>query len=175
MSKQWLPGFGSFNVRTDVDACNCTWGLYGHRKRVCTGRLLWEKNHLLHRVRTCMIIAPGFLVRHSTNWAIFFEVIANGLSCVCMCFSGAEQSIWWHRSPADQACEKGQRWGEEDQEQVKGYKVSWSQSPISEQEWVPVLDLTVRLRVCTSLRFESKSAWPVSDLIAGVCTQSLIL
>ena len=26
-----------FNVRTDVDACDCTRGLYGHRKRVCTG------------------------------------------------------------------------------------------------------------------------------------------
>ena len=26
-----------FNVHTDVDACDCPWGLYGHRKRVCTG------------------------------------------------------------------------------------------------------------------------------------------
>ena len=25
------------NVRTDVDACDCTRGLYGHRRRVCTG------------------------------------------------------------------------------------------------------------------------------------------
>ena len=33
----WLPVFGICNVRTAVDACNCTRGLYGHRKRVCTG------------------------------------------------------------------------------------------------------------------------------------------
>ena len=32
----WLPAFGIFNVRTDVDACDCTRVLYGHRKRVCT-------------------------------------------------------------------------------------------------------------------------------------------
>ena len=31
----WLPVFG-FNVRTDVDACHCTRGLYRHRKTVCT-------------------------------------------------------------------------------------------------------------------------------------------
>jgi len=41
----WLPVFGIFNVRSDVDACDCTRGLYGHRKRVCTGSWLWEKNH----------------------------------------------------------------------------------------------------------------------------------
>ena len=28
--------FFFFNTRTDVDACDCTLGLYGHRKRVCT-------------------------------------------------------------------------------------------------------------------------------------------
>ena len=33
----WLPVFGSFNVHTHVEACNCTRGLYWHRKRVCTG------------------------------------------------------------------------------------------------------------------------------------------
>ena len=36
----WLPlvpVFGIFNVHTDVDACHCTRGLYGHRKKVCTG------------------------------------------------------------------------------------------------------------------------------------------
>ena len=25
-----------FNVRTDVNACDCARGVYGHRKRVCT-------------------------------------------------------------------------------------------------------------------------------------------
>ena len=28
----WLPAFGIFNVRTDVDACDCTRGLYRHQK-----------------------------------------------------------------------------------------------------------------------------------------------
>ena len=32
----WLPMLGIFNVRTDVNSCNCTRGLYGHHKRVCT-------------------------------------------------------------------------------------------------------------------------------------------
>ena len=36
-------------MHTDVDACDCTRGLYGHRNRVCAGRLLWEKNPLWHR------------------------------------------------------------------------------------------------------------------------------
>ena len=34
-TKAWLPVLGICNVRTDVDACDCTGGLYGHRKRVC--------------------------------------------------------------------------------------------------------------------------------------------
>ena len=33
----WLPVFGIFNVRTVVDANDCTRELYGHRKRVLTG------------------------------------------------------------------------------------------------------------------------------------------
>ena len=40
----WLPGFGIFNVWTVVDACGCTRGLYGHRKRVCTWSWLGEKS-----------------------------------------------------------------------------------------------------------------------------------
>ena len=40
---------GIFNVRTDVNACDCTWRLYGYRTRVCTESSLWEKNHLPHR------------------------------------------------------------------------------------------------------------------------------
>ena len=38
-----------FNVRTDVNACNCTRGCTGTRKRVCTESWLWEKNPLPHR------------------------------------------------------------------------------------------------------------------------------
>ena len=32
-----LPVFGICNVRTAVGACDCTRGLHGHLKRVCTG------------------------------------------------------------------------------------------------------------------------------------------
>ena len=47
----WLPVFGIFNVRTDVDACDCTRRLYGHRKRVCAESWLWslKENTLPHR------------------------------------------------------------------------------------------------------------------------------
>ena len=43
------PMIGIFNVRRDVDACDCSWGPYGHRKTVCTGSRLWKKNLLPHR------------------------------------------------------------------------------------------------------------------------------
>ena len=36
-TRVWLPAFGNFNVSTDVDACDCTRRLCGHRKRVCIG------------------------------------------------------------------------------------------------------------------------------------------
>ena len=37
--------FGIFNLRKDADACDCTRGLYGQRKRVCAGKLtLGEKS-----------------------------------------------------------------------------------------------------------------------------------
>ena len=38
-----------FNVCTAVDACDCTRGLYGQRKRVCTESWLWKQNPLPHR------------------------------------------------------------------------------------------------------------------------------
>ena len=28
--------YGIFNMHTDVNACDCTWGAYGHRKSDCT-------------------------------------------------------------------------------------------------------------------------------------------
>ena len=40
----WLPVLGIFNVRTDVDACDCTTGLYRHRERFCTESSLKEKS-----------------------------------------------------------------------------------------------------------------------------------
>ena len=32
----WLLEFGIFNVRTAVDACDCTRGLYEHLEKICT-------------------------------------------------------------------------------------------------------------------------------------------
>ena len=49
LSKQWIPMFGTVNLRTHVDACDCIQGLNGCRKRVCTESWLWEKNPLPHR------------------------------------------------------------------------------------------------------------------------------
>ena len=45
----WLPVFGNFNMNTDVDACNCTWGLYGHYKIVCNRSQICEKYPLPHQ------------------------------------------------------------------------------------------------------------------------------
>ena len=66
----WLPVFGIFNVHADVDACDCTQGLYGHRKRVCTGNWLGKKSLAAPGMWTCVSIAPGFSVGCSTSWAI---------------------------------------------------------------------------------------------------------
>ena len=38
-----LPVFGIFNLHTDLNACDCTRGLYGHLKRVCTESWFWKK------------------------------------------------------------------------------------------------------------------------------------
>ena len=48
-TKVWLPVLGIFNVCIDYIASDCTWGLFGHCKTVCTESWLWEKNPLLHR------------------------------------------------------------------------------------------------------------------------------
>ena len=38
-----------FYMLTDVNACNCTWRVWGQRKRVCTESWLWEENPLPHQ------------------------------------------------------------------------------------------------------------------------------
>ena len=43
-----------FNVHTDINACNCTQGLYGHWKRVCTES--W-----LHKKIPCHTISPDVI------------------------------------------------------------------------------------------------------------------
>ena len=45
----WLPVFGIFNVLTDVDACDCTRGLYRHCKSLHWKLALGEKNPLPHQ------------------------------------------------------------------------------------------------------------------------------
>ena len=40
--------FQIFDVRTDVDACNCTWGLYGRCKSLHGKLTLGENNPLLY-------------------------------------------------------------------------------------------------------------------------------
>ena len=40
----WLPVFGTFNVRTDGDPCDCTRGLHGHRKSLRRKLTLGEKS-----------------------------------------------------------------------------------------------------------------------------------
>ena len=58
----WLPVFRIFNVCTDVDACDCTWGLHGHRKRVCTESWVCEKNPLLHQgIEPSLVLHLAFL------------------------------------------------------------------------------------------------------------------
>ena len=66
---QTMVGCGIFNVRTDVvDACDCTRGLYGHRKRVCAEKLtLGEKFLAAPGTRTRVRIAQSFSVGRSTN------------------------------------------------------------------------------------------------------------
>ena len=57
-----------WDVYVRTDACDCTQGLYGHRKRVCTGCRLWEKKNLAAPgTRTRVTATPGFSVGRSTN------------------------------------------------------------------------------------------------------------
>ena len=42
----WLPVFRVLNMCTDVEACDCTWGLHRHRNRVCNKGWLRRKPRL---------------------------------------------------------------------------------------------------------------------------------
>ena len=61
----WLPVFGFFNVRTDVNVWDCTWGMYGHCKRVCIEVNSGKKIH--------MSIVPGFLEQLLTELTLPLE------------------------------------------------------------------------------------------------------
>ena len=57
-----------FNVRMNINACDCTWGCTAHRKRVCTASWLWEKNPFPHRGNRSDI--SGVTVQRSASWTI---------------------------------------------------------------------------------------------------------
>ena len=80
----WLPVFGIFNVSTNVDACDCTRGLYGHRKRVCTESWLWEKNPLPHR---------GLELSSLCGWLFLPNALPSELFTLCV------QRLWRRLSP----------------------------------------------------------------------------
>ena len=85
----WLPGFGVFNVQTDVDACDCTQWLHKHHYRVCTESWLWGTNPLLLQgidpKSFCAQLC--FLIQCFTNWAVptLFKVQRPGLCCPQWC------------------------------------------------------------------------------------------
>ena len=86
---------GIFNARTDVDACDCTRGLYGHRKRVCTESRIREKSPLPHQGLEPASVSPtGFLVGRCINWTIpvpgFWPNDVNVTDCLATC------QIWGH-------------------------------------------------------------------------------
>ena len=59
------------NMRTDVDACDCTRGPYGHGKRVCTENWLGEKKSLAYLgLEPASVFSPGFSAGRSTSCAI---------------------------------------------------------------------------------------------------------
>ena len=61
LNSSMAVGVWDYNMRTDVDACDCTWGLYGPCKRVCTESRLWEKNPLLHQgLKPTSVVCLGF-------------------------------------------------------------------------------------------------------------------
>ena len=65
-TKVWLPMLGILNVYTDVNACDCTRGLYGHRKSLHWKLTLGEKSLAPSGNRTSL---SGVPVLHSTSWA----------------------------------------------------------------------------------------------------------
>ena len=78
----WLPVFGIFNMHADVDACNCTRGLYGHRKtkRVCTESWLWEKNHLPHQgLKPTSVLCLAFQLDAPSYLKYFFPLSLSSL------------------------------------------------------------------------------------------------
>ena len=56
----WLPVFGTFNVCAEINACECTRGLYRCCKRGCTKSWLREKSLAAPGTQTCVSVVPWF-------------------------------------------------------------------------------------------------------------------
>ena len=90
-------GSEGVNAHTDVDACDCTRGLYEHRKRVCLQSGFGRKNPLLQRgfepesvllqafqsdavptelLATCSHDWQKALLRHSAFWHLVFRMFS---------------------------------------------------------------------------------------------------
>ena len=86
-TKAWLPVSGTFNVCTDVDACDCTQVLYGHCKSLYWKLTLGEKSLAAPGTPTRISIVLGFSARCCTSWAIPWPIsvpyVMLGL-CVCL-------------------------------------------------------------------------------------------
>ena len=68
----------SFSVRTDVNACDCTRGMYGHRKSLHWKLTLGEKSFAAPRNQTCV----GRCVKKKVFW---YECEKNGVVMVFFC------------------------------------------------------------------------------------------
>ena len=102
---------GIFNVRTDVNECDCTRGLNEYRKRVCTESLLWEKSPLPQRgiepaSAACRYDALPTELHPRPHWVVLTEGMAtkaarttlttltSNCGCVLFIYCGAVEMIF---------------------------------------------------------------------------------
>ena len=100
----WLPVFGIVNVRTDVDACYCTLGLYGHRKRLCIENPLPDRRIKPTSVLLLVFRSVAFFHSLNTIVAVFlnrFYSLAD-LWSPCQYATGAVGSSQRDRETAEQ-------------------------------------------------------------------------
>ena len=81
----WRPVFGIFYVRSDVDACDCTRGLYGHGKNLHWKLTLGEKSLAASGTQTRISIVPAEGVG---SWFYFSALLVPG---VCL----VDSSVMW--------------------------------------------------------------------------------
>ena len=104
----WLPVFGIVNVRTDVDACYCTLGLYGHRKRLCidSGRKIPCRTAELNPRQYCSWffgLSLSFIPRTRSSLCFFYNFYSLAdLWSPCQYATGAVGSSQRDRETAEQ-------------------------------------------------------------------------